>query len=177
VAILVLAGIVTALELTNTTHWFHTKPTGVAGNSYTKGDSNGSQSPTNTDDTNSTKPETSDSSPSDNQSDAKSDAPLVSGKLQAPQGTFANVYEASPDDEMGSTCNTTPGATCQILFTKDGVTKSLPKENTDKGGAVFWSWTPKKIGLTTGTWHITAKATLGSQVKTTNNDPLTLEIK
>lgn len=175
-ALLVLAAVVAALELTNTTHWFHAKPAGVAGNSYTKGE--GNPEPVKANSQTSAKPATTGTT-SDNatQNNTKSDAPPVSGKLQAPQGTFANVYEADANDEMGSTCNTTPGATCQILFTKDGVTKSLSKENTDKGGAVFWSWTPKKIGLTPGTWHITAKATLGAQVKTTSNDPLTLEIK
>lgn len=94
----------------------------------------------------------------------------------APWGTFANVYNATPDEQMGSTCNTTPGATCQILFTNGTVSKSLPLKTTDSGGAAYWSWTPYGIGLTQGIWHIKAVATKDNQSTVTNNDPLTLNI-
>jgi hypothetical protein len=104
-------------------------------------------------------------------------APPITGSLTAPWGTFANVYSAKTSDQMQSTCNTTPGATCQIIFTNGNSTKSLEAEMTDAGGAVYWAWTPAGVGLTPGTWHITAKAVLGAQSKITNNDPLTLEIQ
>ena len=104
-------------------------------------------------------------------------APPITGSLTAPWGTFANVYNAKTSDQMQSTCNTTPGATCEIIFTNGDTTKSLETEMTDAGGAVYWAWTPAGVGLAPGTWHITAKAVLGAQSKTTSNDPLTLEIQ
>jgi hypothetical protein len=97
--------------------------------------------------------------------------------LQAPEGTFANVYNTTLNEQMGSTCNTTPGATCTIEFINGSQTYSLPVKVADSGGGVYWSWTPGSIGLSAGTWHIMAIATLGSQTKTTNNDPLTLSVQ
>ncbi|HEX3568965.1 MAG TPA: hypothetical protein VHT70_04815 [Candidatus Saccharimonadales bacterium] len=75
-----------------------------------------------------------------------------------------------------STCTTTEGATCQIIFTMGSVTKMLPAQVTDRGGSTYWTWKLQDIGLTAGSWHIQAKATLGTQVKTAD-DALTLEVQ
>jgi hypothetical protein len=172
---LLLLGIIVLaiLELTDTTHLLHkaeVKPVGTTGNAYTKGVTQQSESQNQ-----------SGTSQSANGADDSSKHPVgtvdTNATLAAPWGTFANKYQGvGLGEQLSSTCNTTPGATCQLLFTKNGITKSLDVENTDSGGAVYWSWNPAGIGLTSGVWHITAKAVLGSQVKTTSNDPLTLEI-
>jgi len=100
--------------------------------------------------------------------------------LIAPSGNFVSNHEpnlsGSPaPNELASVCNTTSGATCQIAFTKDGVTKALPEQVTDRGGSTYWTWKLQDIGLTAGTWSITAKATLNNQMKTTN-DALNLAV-
>lgn len=97
--------------------------------------------------------------------------------LIAPSGTFVNLYNASADTQMNSICNTTAGATCQIAFTKGNLTIALPVKTADGSGVASWAWTPQQIGLTTGKWHVTAKATLGSQTKTTDNGSLELVIQ
>ena len=167
-AVLLLASVVMAvLELTNTTHFFHAqkpKPVGTTGGPNTKGGGI-TQQP-------SPQPGTGKVvTPSPSPTPSPSSAPLI-----APWGTFANIYNAKPTDQMESTCNTTSGATCQLIFTNGGTTKYLNAEVADSGGAVYWSWKPADVGLTPGTWHLTFKAVLGSQTKTTSNDPLTLTI-
>lgn len=168
--LLLLAAIVVgALQLTGVTHFLSHKAKAPAttGGAYTKGLSTNPKQNSSSSSTTTVPPAT----------DSATKAPESTTKtLISPWGTFANVYNAHLHDQMGSTCNTTPGATCQIIFTSGDQTKSLNTEQTDSGGAVYWSWTPAGIGLTPGTWHITAKAVLGSQVKTTNNDPLTLKV-
>lgn len=94
--------------------------------------------------------------------------------LTAPSGTFVNLYSASADTQMNSICSTTIGATCQIIFTKGSLSLALPAKTTDNNGVTTWGWTPQQIGLTSGKWHITAKAILASQTKTTDNGPLEL---
>lgn len=109
----------------------------------------------------------------------KQNATSNNTNLAAPSGTFANIYkDVSLSENMQSTCNTTPGATCQIIFTRGSLTKSLPLKSVDNGGAAYWSWKPNdsNVGLSVGTWHITARATLGSQTQTTDNGSLELEI-
>jgi hypothetical protein len=97
--------------------------------------------------------------------------------LTAPSGTFANLYDASVDTQMNSICNTTSGATCQIIFTKGSLSIALPAKTTDNDGVASWAWTPQQIGLTSGKWHVTAKAVLASQTKTTDNGSLELVIQ
>lgn len=101
--------------------------------------------------------------------------------LTAPTGTFVsnhrpNLSGSPAPNQVQSTCTTTPGATCQIIFTNGAQTKSLPAQTTDKGGSSYWSWTLQDIGLTEGSWEVTAKAVLGSQTKTTV-DSLKMEVK
>lgn len=117
--------------------------------------------------------------PSDESNKVPSNEPA--GPFKEPSGTFVsnhhpNLSGSPSPNEIQSTCVTTSGATCTIVFSKDGVTKQLPVQNTDKEGAAYWSWKLQDIGLTTGTWKVQAKAVLGSQTKTTN-DALDLEVK
>jgi len=179
IVIVALGGTVAALELTNTTHLFHAaKPVAnQTADSETKGEtsqsSNASQSQTNS--TPSSQPSSSDNKSPTGDGGA-SDATLV-----APSGDFVsnhhpNLGGSPAPNQITSVCNTTPGASCQIIFTKDGVTKSLAAQTTDKGGATYWNnWKLQDIGLTTGSWHIQAKATLGSQTKTAD-DAMNLEV-
>lgn len=150
--------------------WHRASIIPTTGSSYTKGTpSTGGPS--------STSPSHSVTKTNTNSSNQGSDtAPPITQQLTAPWGTYANVSTAKMGQQMESTCNTTPGATCEVIFTNNGVTKHLDPEVTDAGGAVYWAWVPQSIGLTPGTWHMTMKATLGGDTKTTSDDPLTLEI-
>ncbi len=110
---------------------------------------------------------------------------VATGDLQAPSGTFVSNHHASldPNDDRNreqSTCNTNVGATCDITFTKDGVTKSLGSQTASASrasqtGTASWSWTPATLGLTPGSWKITAVASLNGQTKSTT-DTVNLEI-
>jgi hypothetical protein len=168
-ALFVIIIVMAILELTNTTHIFHKQNTPVAttGNSLTKGEqsTNKNTTPSTSNATNTNGSKTSTGTASSNQ------APL-----SAPWGTFANVNKATLNETMESSCNTVPGANCQITFTSGNLTESLSTKTSDSGGAVYWSWTPSSIGLSPGTWHEAMKATLGSQSNSASNDPLTLEV-
>lgn len=176
ILIVLAGGSVAALELTNTTHLFHAaKPAAhPTANSETKGEpqqgspaAGGSGS----------------ASTSANSSENKSPAPSGAAStvnLLAPSGDFVsnhhpNLSGSPAPNEIQSVCNSTAGASCQIIFTKDGVSKSLPAQTTDKGGATYWTWKLQDIGLTAGSWHIQAKATLGNQTKTAD-DAMNLEV-
>lgn len=97
-------------------------------------------------------------------------------KLVAPDGTFVSSHHVSMDVTIASNCTTTPGATCQISFTKDGTTKSLDSRTTDKGGGAYWSWKPQDIGLTSGSWKVKATATLNGK-SLSADDALNLEVQ
>jgi cytoskeletal protein RodZ len=177
--IVVAAGIMTALELTNTTFLFHknnyasapNKPNRTL-NANTKGDQ-GQSSPA--------KSNASTGSDSSHETKDNNETPSSSSQpLKQPEGTFVsnhhpNLSGSPAPNTMQSTCETTSGATCQILFTKDGITKSLPAQATDQGGAAYWTWKLQDIGLTQGTWKVQAKAVLGNQTKTAD-DATNLEV-
>jgi cytoskeletal protein RodZ len=114
------------------------------------------------------------SSGGDKNSSGSSTSPPATATLTAPQGNFVSNHHPNLDGSPApnteqSVCNTTPGASCQISFTKDGVTKTLPAQTTDSGGAAYWRWKLQDIGLTEGTWKVSAKATLGSQTQTADD--------
>ncbi len=100
--------------------------------------------------------------------------------LTAPNGTFVSNHHPSLSGQNSnleqSTCNTLPGASCDIEFSKDGVTKSLGLKQADSSGAVYWTWKLQDVGLTQGTWQTTARATLNGETKTAQ-DPLALTIQ
>ena len=54
--------------------------------------------------------------------------------------------------------------------------RSLPAKQTDANGNTSWDWDVKELGLTTGTWTITVKATNGKYTSTTV-DQINLEVK
>lgn len=105
--------------------------------------------------------------------------PANNAPLIKPYGSFVSNHQpgqhGSPLEEA-SVCNTSPGASCTITFTKGGVTKSLTAKTADSSGAVYWqSWTPQSVGLTAGNWTVTAVATAGQQTQSTQ-DPTPLEV-
>ena len=99
----------------------------------------------------------------------------------APFGNFVSNYNpdlsGSPSPNlMQSTCNTTPGATCVISFSMNGVTKSLAPETANTSGSANWTWHLQDIGLTVGYWNISATATLNGKSVTTG-DTLQLNVQ
>jgi len=120
-------------------------------------------------------PEQSSTSGRDKDNTAANNAPLIE-----PSGTFVsnhhpNLSGQPAPNTIQSVCATTPGATCHISFTKDGVTKTLPEQKADNGGATYWNWKLQDYGLTAGSWRVQAIASLGSQTKTTD-DAMALEV-
>ena len=104
----------------------------------------------------------------------------TNANLATPTGDFVsnhhpNLSGSPAPNTMTSVCTTTSGATCTISFTKDGVTKSLAPETTDEGGSAYWNWKLQDIGLTAGTWKITATAKQGGNTKIAS-DALNLEV-
>jgi hypothetical protein len=98
---------------------------------------------------------------------------------KAPYGNFVSNHSpgknGSPTYEQ-SACNTTPGANCTITFSKDSISKSLAIKIVDSNGSAIWSWTPNQIGLSSGSWKITATATLNGQSASTD-DQIPLEVQ
>lgn len=184
---LLIVGIVIALalvifailEVTDTTHLILHRNTGLesAPNtahrtpSASKGQPAGSSS---------TPVQNSTTTPAQEDDKEKSGQPQADADLLAPTGTFVsnhhpNLSGKPAPNQIQSVCVTTPGATCTIVFTKNGVSKQLPNQVTDRGGAAYWTWKLQDIDLTTGTWQVTAKATLGSRTETAN-DATALEV-
>jgi hypothetical protein len=108
-------------------------------------------------------------------------APAPSIQPAAPTGDFVSDHHPNlggspaPNTETSS-CTTTVGVECQIRFTMNGVTKELPVQTTDGDGSTLWSnWTLQSIGLTQGSWQVTAVAINGSN-EVTAQDPLQLVV-
>lgn len=75
-----------------------------------------------------------------------------------------------------SSCNTSAGATCYIQFTNGSTVKKLDTQTTDGKGATIWYWDVESAGLSSGSWTITAVATLNGQTKTANDSlPLVVQ--
>ncbi len=107
--------------------------------------------------------------------------PAATGNLISPYGTFVSNHRpslsgAQQQKQEQSTCNTTSGAECYIKFTKNGVTKQLESQKTDANGAAVWNWNISDSGFTTGTWKVTAVATLNGQTKSVD-DLINLEVQ
>jgi len=97
-----------------------------------------------------------------------------------PAGNFIsnhhpNLSGSPAPNTISSVCTTSPGASCVISFTKDGATKSLEAQTTDRGGATYWNWKLQDIGLTSGSWKVTATASLNDK-KVSSEDAMNLEI-
>jgi len=164
-SILVIVGIFVVLEFTNVTHFIYKKAstsTQTTANSPSKGE-------TATDTSN----QSSGNQSAQNQGTVTGDnktTPSISATLITPTGTFVSNHHPSDTSQTEtSVCNTTTGATCQIVLTQGDLVKSLAAQTTDRGGVAYWTWTPKEVGLSSGNWSVQAKATLGSQVKTADD--------
>lgn len=166
-------------------HHHHKKIIAVTASQDTKGEVTTTTNPANT--TNNTSSSTSQSStpgsqPGDNKANTGGTNPAPTTTLTAPTGVLVSTHHANLNgspapNQLNSNCSTVSGATCQIIFTKDGVTKSLPAQVTDRGGSTYWnSWKLQDVGLTVGQWHVQAKATLGSQVAT-YDDAMNLDVQ
>lgn len=120
-------------------------------------------------------------SKSSTQSNSQSTTGTSTTAPASPFGNFVSNYSpnlsGSPSPNLiQSTCNTTPGASCVISFSMNGVTKSLSPETTDSNGAASWTWHLQDLGLTVGYWNITATATLNGQSISTG-DTLKLDVQ
>jgi len=172
--LVVIAGVITVLEVTNTTHFFH-KDKPVSGSAYTKGETTNSKTQTSTT-TAKTSNQTSSSDPNSEPGDQKSNpgGGTPTATLLAPSGDFVsnhhpNLGNQPAPNTISSVCTTTPGATCTISFSKDGIVKSLAAEVTDRGGSAYWNWKLQDIGLTVGNWDVKATATLNGQTKSASD--------
>lgn len=141
---------------------------------YTKGESSSDNTANSGDGSNSSALTPGSTQPGDDKSDRGDSVDAI---LTSPTGEFVSNHRpgnnGSPLSEV-SVCNTTPGATCQIVFTKGSTVKTLSSELVDRGGAAYWNnWTPSSVGLTKGQWQVTAVATLNGQTKrATDTTPL-----
>lgn len=178
---LLIVGVIAVLEITNNTHFFHDKSLVTSPNKPNRTQNANTKGET-ADDKDEKKSSKSSSSqdPADLK-DHNSNTPTNNQPPKKPTGTFVsnhhpNLSGRPAPNEIQSTCETSAGVQCQIIFTKDGVTKSLPAQTTDRGGAAYWTWKLQDIGLTEGSWKVTAKATNGSQ-SATADDAINLEVK
>lgn len=166
ISLLVVALVMLVAELTGFIHLLHknTSVSPVIPTSETSGSAPSSSSG---------------SSPAKTPSTKGSDSPVSAGSttksylpLYAPYGDFVSNHHPNlsgspaPSGET-SVCNTTPGATCYIRFTKGASTTSLPSKTTDSNGAAYWTWDVKTAHLTAGDWIISAVANLNGQTKST----------
>jgi hypothetical protein len=169
--LLLIAVVVTLLELTNTTYLFHKRPPAPTASSETKGET---VSPSQTGQTSNTSPNPS-VNPTDNNNPKAGNNTSNTTLVMFPSD-LVSAHKVQLDSAIASTCNATAGASCLITFSNGGISKSLPATITDRGGSAYWnSWKPSDIGLTPGTWKIEAIATLGDQRKT-QTDALNLEV-
>lgn len=177
--IVVVAGVVAVLELTNTTHFFHARPA-VSSTIKTVAPPTTSTSPSKDKTSPGTTPQSATTPPTSTTQKPSPTAPS-NATLIAPYGTFVSNHHPNlsgspaPSSEQ-STCTTTPGAICTITITNGSVTKTLAAQTVDSSGTTYWNWDVKQSGFTAGTWHITATATLANQTKSTP-DTLTLEVQ
>ena len=92
--------------------------------------------------------------------------------LVTPWGSFVSNHspgqDSSPTTEV-SVCNTSPGATCYIKFVNGSYNRTLPVQTADSQGTVTWNWDTSSPALPSGSWQITAVATLNGQTKTTQD--------
>jgi hypothetical protein len=169
-----LALIMLILEVTNTTYIFHERPIAISGSAYTKGEPTSTSS---TADKGSSKSTATDKSsdttqPGDDKSDSGGG---TTATLLQPSGDFVsnhhpNLSGQPAPNTITSVCTTTPGATCVIKFTNNGTTKQLAPEAVDRGGSAYWNnWKIQDVGLTEGSWTVTAVASLNGKTVTASD--------
>ncbi|HYH36495.1 MAG TPA: hypothetical protein VD706_03280 [Candidatus Saccharimonadales bacterium] len=181
VLVLVVAGVVAGLELSDTTHMFHDSKA-VSGKipvketSETKPSAKTSQQKTASSEN--TAANTAATSAKNTAGGGSQSSAQTSAPLKAPFGSFVSSHSASLNGASGqqSTCITTPGATCTITFTNGGVVKELPAKTTDGNGNATWEWDVKAAGFSEGNWTIKATATLNGQSQSVT-DPKALRVQ
>jgi hypothetical protein len=123
------------------------------------------------------------STPTTKQDTGTLSTPIVSQPVQSsptappesPSGSFVSSYQITQNGQETSYCNSTPGANCIITFTSNGVSKSLASTavatsgKNDQVAFASWTWHPSDIGLTPGSWGVSATATLNGQSVTTQS--------
>lgn len=176
-----LAGIVAVLELTGVTHFVRKNAAPQTANQNTKGEGPNQTASENGATGTEKSSDQAQTGGGTYSSDNKTPNANQTTKLDVPTGNFVsnhrrNLSGSPAPNKLQSSCVTTPGATCQIIFTKDGATKSLEAKKTDAGGGVYWEWKLQDAGLTKGSWKVQAKATLGTQIETAE-DSLLLEVQ
>lgn len=174
VGIVAITGIFTGVVV-SLNHHRTNNSNAVTASPYTKGQPHNSGTKNNKS-TNNSSPKTPNTSAQNNQNISSSQQSY----LIAPYGSFVSDHSpnlsGSPHPNLiNSVCSTNPGVACQISFSNGSTTKYLPSQTTDAGGSTYWTWHLQDIGLTVGSWKIIAKATLGSQTKTTT-DPMPLQV-
>lgn len=181
--LLLVGATLTILEVTNVTHFFHNKPlakhtliptvqpTKNSSGSTTNGSSNStSNTPSSTPSSSTVTTKGSGSAPTPQPS-----GPPTTAALAAPYGTFLSNHNPDlsgspyPNQEV-SVCSTTPGASCTIIFTMDGTTRTLPSQTVDSSGSTSWSWkVTADAGFAVGTWQATVEASLNGETKTAHD--------
>lgn len=97
-----------------------------------------------------------------------------------PSGTFVSNHHPNLDgdpapNQINSICQTTPGVTCEIRFTKESSTKILGASKVGSDGYVSWDWKLQDIGLSEGIWKIEVVAKNGDKTAI-SVDPSSLEV-
>jgi cytoskeletal protein RodZ len=164
-ALLLAVAVITVLELLNVTNFLDKKGQNSSNTSVEPNVSSDKEVESSNNDGSSAQ------SPSPSSYKKPDNAPAASIKLIAPSNSsFISAhnlsYSANKSTNLSSVCKTSPGATCYIAFTKNGIIKSLRKEKTDAEGAAYWKWTLAELGITQGTWQVKAVASYNSQTKT-----------
>ena len=175
-AVIGISIILTVLEVTNTTNIFHKEPASSLSDTTADSPSKGEKKPSKDE----TPKNESEGTPSTNtgteeKTSEQPATPSPTAQLAAPHGDFVSSHRVGKNTMITSVCTTTPGAKCEIIFTMNLVQKTLSVEQTDSSGNVYWDWKPSDIGLSSGTWKITAKSTLGNQTQTAS-DVIPLEV-
>ncbi len=95
-----------------------------------------------------------------------------------PTGAFLSAHRLPAGDAevmVRSICQTSPGATCVISFTRGDTTRSLPEQTVDDAGRASWNWRPAEIGLDPGHWDVQVTASLNGQERSVT-DAIGLEM-
>jgi hypothetical protein len=151
----------------------HTNKTVTTGSSYTKGQTDITNQPNSPNPTTSTKNENTPTTSATTNTTSNTNPPIT------PTGDFVSNHtpgqNGSPLTET-SVCNTTPGATCTIIFTMGSETKSLPTKTVDSGGSAYWNnWLPSQYGITYGSWSVKATANINGQ-SVSNTDAMQMVV-
>jgi hypothetical protein len=168
--------IVVVLELTNTSHIFHTergKSGTIPARTIEPSKQNAPSTSSKNTQSNAVNTYPKSSAGGGQTSSGQAGTPEGQGPL-APYGSFVSNHRPNiggnpaPSKEL-STCTTSVGATCYIEFKNDGVVTKLPAQTADVSGSTSWSGDINDAGFAEGTWKITAIATLNGKTSSTSD--------